>query len=154
MPDERMVRKRIEIGRSQETAFRLFTEQMAEWWPLESHSISGDSTVDVVVEPQAGGEIYERDAAGRTAHWATILEWDPPRRLRVRWRPSPEGNPETTWEVRFVVLDGGSTRVELDHWGWERFGAQADDVESEYVVGWDLVLGRFSSAAGAERATP
>ena len=44
--------------------------------------------------------------------------------------------------MRFAT-HGGGTRVELEHRGWERLGAEAAEARASYDTGWDHVLGRF-----------
>lgn len=54
------------------------------WWP-RGHTASGDADAGVVLEPRAGGRIYERTSDGREVDWGEITLWDPPRRLGYRW---------------------------------------------------------------------
>ena len=136
----RVVEKRLEIDRPLEATFELFTDRMGEWWPLATHSIYADQSAEIIVEGRAGGEIFEQTADGRRARWGVIEQWDPPNGFRVRWRPSLDPGPETTWEVRFRALGEGRTALELDHWGWEAFGEKADELADEYTGGWDMVL--------------
>jgi hypothetical protein len=42
------------------------------------------------------------------------------------------------------------TRVELEHRGWERLGAEAGEVREEYAQGWPVVLGHFVPAADSQ----
>lgn len=140
--------KAVVVERSQEEAFRVFTEEYGQWWPLRSHSIHQVDAVSAVLEGRAGGRIYETAADGSQADWGRVLEWDPPRRLRVSWRPSLEPGPATTWEVRFSPIDAGSTRLELSHTGWEALGAAAEEMRERYDSGWDPVLSAFLGAAG------
>jgi uncharacterized protein YndB with AHSA1/START domain len=142
-----VVRRSVTVSRTTEDAFRLFTEGIATWWPLESHSIGKDG-VDpetVVLEGRTGGRMYERMADGDEAHWGTILAWEPPHRVVISWELRPE-RPATEVEVRFSP-EGDGTRVELEHRGWERLGEQADEARSSYVTGWEYVLGRYAERA-------
>ena len=142
---DQTVRKTIMVRRSVEDAFRLFTEEIGSWWPTGTHSIYGKAVETVIFEPRSGGEVFERARDGKTAHWATVLEYDPPNRFVLEWKVNPEAAAPTEVEVRFVP-DGGSTRVELEHRGWERLGADAEASYASYDTGWDHVL------AGLERA--
>jgi hypothetical protein len=138
--------KSVDVRRPLDDAFRIFTRELGTWWPTGDHSISGDVR-EVVWEEREGGEVYEVSAAGERAHWATVLTWEPPRRLVLAWKVDP-ARAETEIEVRFTGTDGG-TRVELTHRGFEAWAAQATEGRDSYDAGWDHVLGRFvAQAAG------
>jgi uncharacterized protein YndB with AHSA1/START domain len=140
-----VIRKSITVEAEPERAFRLFTEGISRWWPLETHSVHAHETEAVVLEPQVGGRFYERSASGGTAAWGEVLECDPPRLVRFTWHPGYEsGAPATEVEVRFRP-DGDGTRVELEHRGWERLPDAGRAMERSYDEGWDYVLGRFAA---------
>ena len=146
------VRKTLRVDCSVDHAFHTFTEGIGSWWPLQTHSISvmdqGQAPPETaIVEPQAGGRLYERTHDGRECDWGSVLVWEPPSRLVIEWRVNP-ANPRTEVEVRFVP-DGDGTRVELEHRGWERFAAGRGPVaRSSYEEGWDTVLGAYAAGAG------
>jgi hypothetical protein len=56
-------------------------------------------------------------------------------------------------EIRFLP-DGDGTRVELEHRGWERVGAEAAEVREAYgsPQGWVTTLNVFASAIEQEVA--
>ena len=39
--DVLVVEKQIVVERSRDDAFRIFTEELGAWWPVETHSING-----------------------------------------------------------------------------------------------------------------
>jgi len=137
------VRRAVTVSKPVEDAFRLFTEEIATWWPFPSHSIGGDDTVAAVFSP-ASGRLYEVHADGTEHDWADILVWEPPHRFVLAWHPNPERRTEV--EVQFVP-SGDGTRVELEHRGWERLGAVAHEARASYVTGWTLILGLYEDAA-------
>jgi uncharacterized protein YndB with AHSA1/START domain len=143
------VRRSVRVARAPEEAFRLFTDGIASWWPLESHSLGKDGVPPetVVLEAEVGGRMYERMADGAETHWATVLAWEPPHRVVISWELRP-GRPATEVEVRFTP-DGDGTLVELEHRGWERLGEQAEQLRSGYASdsGWSAVLGRYAERA-------
>jgi uncharacterized protein YndB with AHSA1/START domain len=143
-----VVRRSVTVRQTPEDAFRLFTERIASWWPLESHSIGkeGESPETVVMEAGAGGRLYERMADGDESHWGTILAWEPPHRVVISWELTPD-RPATEVEVRFSP-EGDETRVELEHRGWERLAEHADEVRASYHTGWEYVLARYAERAG------
>jgi uncharacterized protein YndB with AHSA1/START domain len=137
------VRKQISVGCDVETAFKTFTEDIATWWPVESHSITGEGTT-AVFEPGVGGRMYERAPDGQEHDWGAILVYEPPHRVVFEWKVNPAA-PPTEVEVRFSA-DGDGTRVELEHRGWEQYPSGGGDERGSYDSGWDTVLGRFREA--------
>ena len=113
-------------------------------WP-RSYEDAGDKVV--VYEPQVGGRVYDRLRDGRENQWATVLAWEPPRRVAIEWNVTP-ANPPTELEVRFTS-EGDGTRVDLEHSGWERYGDNAAESFGSYNEGWDFVLGRYVDRANA-----
>ena len=141
------VRVAVTVPRTPEEAFRLYTEGITEWWPLETHSVFERDATEAVFEGRKGGRIYEVHADDRESEWGRVLAWEPPSRVVCSWQPNPDRSGETEVEVRFIEVEGG-TRVELEHRGWERLGDDAAAVRSDYVGGWVLVLGAYEHAAG------
>lgn len=141
------VRVAVTVPRTPEEAFRLYTEGITEWWPLETHSVFERDATEAVFEGRKGGRIYEVHADGRESEWGRVLAWEPPSRVVCSWQPNPDRSATTEVEVRFREVEGG-TRVELEHRGWERLGDDAAAVRADYVGGWVLVLGAYEHAAG------
>ena len=142
------VRKEIFVARSQEDAFRIYTDEFGSWWPLSTHSIFGDEAVDAVFEPVAGGRLYERTADGREAEWGRVLAWNPPSGFTISWKPNLDPDaPRTTYELRFVAIGENQTRLELLHTGWEALGDDATEAREGYDGGWDLVLDAYTALA-------
>jgi uncharacterized protein YndB with AHSA1/START domain len=137
------VRKTVTVDCSIEEAFRVFTADIGSWWPTGTHSIHGENVRDVVFEEREGGEVYELSEDGQRARWATILAFEPPRRLVFTWEVSPNSL-GTEIEVRFAE-EGEGTRVELEHRGWD---APQADVRASYDTGWDFVLRHYTERAG------
>ena len=82
------VRKEVVVTRNVEDTFRIFTEELGEWWPLDStYSVLQGEAVTAVMEPKEGGRIYELTADGREGDWGTVLEFDPPNGLTMQWHP-------------------------------------------------------------------
>ncbi len=153
------IRRSVLVSCSVERAFAVFTEGMGTWWPTEEFSRARDQddaslkTEHVVVEPWVGGRIFETISDGSEASWGTILAWDPPHRLLMAWKPNRTALPPTEVEVLFIEHDDGTTRVDLEHRGWERLGDVAHEARAEYTNGWPLVFdGRFAEAANGAGA--
>jgi uncharacterized protein YndB with AHSA1/START domain len=142
------VRRSVTVARTLEDAFRVFTEELANWWPLDTHSIGKDGrpAETAMMEGRVGGRFYERTASS-TEHWGTILVWEPPTRVVISWELVP-GRPPTEVDVRFSA-EGDGTRVDLEHRGFERLGERAEEVAAGYGSGWPVVLGRYAEHVNA-----
>jgi uncharacterized protein YndB with AHSA1/START domain len=149
------ITRTVEVAASQQRAFELFTDGMAGWWPRE-YTWAGDVLELIAIEPRAGGRCFERGPHGFSCDWGRVLVWEPPRRLVFTWQISAERTPEPDpakageVEVRFVASGTDTTRVELEHRGFERHGEAGAGyraaMDSEY--GWARILARFAAAAG------
>ena len=141
------VRKTITVDCVVEEAFRIFTTDAISWWPLGSHSIHGDDVKEIVFEEREGGDIYELTADGRRGHWASVLVWEPPNRLVLAWNILERETIPTEVEVRFTP-DGDTTRVDLEHRGWEDVTDDREAKRDHYDTGWDHVLGFYGRRLG------
>jgi uncharacterized protein YndB with AHSA1/START domain len=145
------IRRTITVNRRVEDAFRVFTDGIAAWWPLESHSIEAMTTdaarvpESVVLEGRVGGRLYERQTTGEEGYWGTVTHWEPPHRVVIEWKVNPNAPAPTEIDVRFSAT-GDGTRVELEHRGWERFGSLAAEARASYSDGWGTVLGAYERA--------
>ena len=136
----------VTVRRPPEDAFRIFTERIADWWPLATHSVYLDTSASVAVEPGVGGRIVERSVSGEESSWGEILVWEPPQRLAYTWHPGYGPDDRVTEvELRFSAVDG-ATRVDLEHRGWEALAGRAEATRDGYVEGWPVVLARFTAA--------
>jgi uncharacterized protein YndB with AHSA1/START domain len=152
------IKKVVEVPIGPDDAFRLFTEDMGSWWPVETHSRAVSEHEDeglaverVEFQGVVGGRVIEHLSDGRALPWAEVLAWDPPERFVLSWHPSSASRPPTEVEVRFHPMASG-TRVELEHRGWERLGEGAAELRGGYQTGWDPTLARFREAATARTA--
>ena len=150
------IRRNVTVDCGQEDAFRLFTDGMGEWWPIETHSRSASEHEEVKAEriefqSHDGGQILEHMSNGEVVPWAEVLVWEPPKRFVVAWKPHPRPQPPTEVEVTFEEKDGG-TLVKLEHRGWERLTEDFAELYESYAGGWILTLGRFASAVSEGRA--
>ena len=71
------VRKRVRVDRTAEEAFRLFTENIDRWWPVDLFSRAADEQYGdgvkverVVFETRAGGRLFEVTSEGVEGVWA------------------------------------------------------------------------------------
>jgi uncharacterized protein YndB with AHSA1/START domain len=146
------VRTSIVVGAPIERAFKVFTEDFDRIKPRE-HNMLGVDIQETVLEPLAGGRIFDRGVDGSECHWARVLAFEPPDRLVFSWDISPrwqiETNPDLTSEVevRFFAETPERTRVELEHRNLDRHGlgweSVRDGVDNE--AGWPLYLQRYAA---------
>lgn len=140
--------KTLDVEAPLEIAFRVFTEEIAAWWPTRTHSLREDRVLDIVLEGRIGGRIYEVSPDGE-ADWGRVLVWEPPRRFVLEWDPSLVRRTPTEVEVTFEPFAESRTRVRLEHRGWDRLGERGPVGRASYDSGWDAVLtaylGRLAS---------
>jgi len=110
-----------------ERAFRVFVEQFDKIKPRE-HNLLAVDVAETVLEPRAGGRIYDRGVDGSECQWARVLTYEPPNRVVFSWDINPqwqlEPDPAKTSEVevRFIAETPERTRVELEHRNLGRHG--------------------------------
>jgi hypothetical protein len=129
-------------------AFRVWTERTTMWWP-SSHTASGQSGQEVVIEGHTGGRIFERGPAGDEIDWGEITVWSPPERLAYLWHIRTDRADATDVDIRFVDRGDGTTRVDIEHRGWERLGERGPVWRERNTAGWGGVMPHFIAAAEA-----
>ena len=141
------IRKEIYVDASPETAFRVFTEQIAKWWPLHKYGLFLEDRGTVAFEDRDGWRLVEKAKDGREEFWGEVLDYEFASRLRMTWHPghSLEAMP-TEIEVTFAA-DGDGTAVVLEHRGWEKCVGDRREARSGYDRGWDEVLDVYEKAA-------
>ena len=96
---------------------------------------------------------FERDAEGNETRWGKVLAWEPPSRALLAWQLNSQWtyDPDfvTEVEMTFAPLDGGGTRVTLEHRNLERFGANAQQHAESMRGGWPRFLGEYAQYADA-----
>lgn len=132
------VEKTLSLKASPEKAFAHFTDNIAVWWPLATHSLSQAEARTVTFEAKEGGRIYETDVKGRTREWGRVRECDAPHRLVFSWVLE---NPAeaTEVEVTFDPDGKGGTNFKLVHRGWLETKSGVERREM-YTQGWMPVL--------------
>jgi Activator of Hsp90 ATPase homolog 1-like protein len=129
-------------------AFDTWTSRIDSWWPTD-HTVSGSTDASVVLEPQVGGRIFEREADGTEHEWGEITEWEPPSRFTYLWHIRRQRDDATTVDIRFSAVSEKVTRVEIVHSGWEHLGAGGQDWRDRNFGGWSTLLPNFVEAAAA-----
>src|SRR5215471_17810323 len=124
----------VEVTVDRDTAFRIFTEEINEWWvrgPI--NFCDGARAAEIRFEPGVGGrflEVYD-DAAGDALEVGRITVWEPGRRLVYR-----SSLDDTEVDIRFEATSGG-TKVLLE----QRLVPGGEN--AHFLSGWENVLGWF-----------
>jgi hypothetical protein len=127
-------------------AFEVWTARIGSWWPGD-HTVTGEDGLTVVLEGRQGGRIFERTVAGVEHDWGEVTVWDPPARLGYLWHLRRDRADATEVEVRFVGVGADRTRVEIEHRGWERLGADGETWRDRNHGGWATLLPHYVAAA-------
>ena len=123
-------------------AFEVWTTGIARWWPKD-HTVSAEDDLTVVLEPRSGGRIYERRASGVEHDWGEVTIWEPPGRLGYTWHLNRDRSDATDVEIRFLPLGDATTRVEIEHRGWERLGTDGQPWRDRNQGGWATLLPQY-----------
>jgi hypothetical protein len=135
----------FDVNCTPDVAFRTWTTRASTWWP-PGHSFSNEHGIEVVFEERVGGRIFERTASGVEHEWGRMTVWEPPTRLAYSWHLRFSPDEATDVEIRFVDLDQGRTRVEIEHGGWDRLGELAPVRREGNRLGWTSVFPHFAEA--------
>jgi uncharacterized protein YndB with AHSA1/START domain len=147
------IRLAFEVNCPAEHAFEVWTDRIARWWPAD-HSVTGEPDLTVILEGRAGGRIFERTHAGVEHEWGEVTVWEPPTRLGYTWHLRRDRADATEVEVRFLPDGHSRTRVEIEHRGWERLGADAETWRDRNYGGWSTLLPHYIELANQTDATP
>ncbi|HEY5272478.1 MAG TPA: hypothetical protein VIJ34_04490 [Acidimicrobiales bacterium] len=125
-------------------AFEVWTTRIATWWPAD-HSVSGNPET-IVLEPRVGGRMYERSPDGTEHDWGEITLWEPPRGFAYRWHLGRDRGAATDVQIRFEELGPTTTRIVIEHYGWDHLGVGAENWRDRNRVGWETLLPHFRTA--------
>nr|WP_239522361.1 SRPBCC domain-containing protein [Geodermatophilus sabuli] len=135
----------VDVACPVERAFRVWTSGIGSWWPAD-HTVTGEAGLQVVLDGRVGGRVYERTAGGLEHDWGEVTAWEPPSRLAYRWFLRTDRADATDVEIRFVDTGAGTTRVEIEHRGWERLGARGEAWRDRNAGGWSTLLPHYRAA--------
>ena len=136
------IRKSIIVNCSPETSFKVFCDDMSQWWP----GGFGGKDAKVFLDGRVGGRFFERRSDGSEYQIGKVTSYQPPSFVAFTFR-APSWDVDTQVEIRFTA-DGGGTRVELEHSGWDQ-DAKTRDARNSYDGGWVGVLEHYQSLANA-----
>lgn len=136
----------FEVAVAPAQAFDAWTRRCATWWPA-SHTICREPAA-ITFEPRSGGRIVERAPDGAEHEWGTVLDWDPPGRLRYLWHLFFDPSEATEVEITFAARDAG-TAVRLEQRGWERLAGAGPPRRDRTRQAWAAITARFQTACSA-----
>jgi uncharacterized protein YndB with AHSA1/START domain len=150
------VQKSIVVEAPVERAFHVFTQEMSSWWSPEHHILDAP-LAEMVVEPRAGGRIYDVGTDGSECQWARVLAYEPPRLfvfswdINLQWQIETDHERTSEVEVRFTPEAEGRTRVDLEHRRLDRHGDGWENMRDAVGSpdGWGVGLERFAKAAAS-----
>ncbi len=93
------VRKTVTVNIPTERAFQLFTEEIASWWPLATHSVGGEKSKGVSLGTSVGDELIEVLEDGTSSVWGTVLRCDPPKSIAMTWHAGRPAEQATLLEA-------------------------------------------------------
>jgi len=141
--------KTLTVPVNPDEAFRRFTQDMGNWWPVDTHSLSaGDGKLPqkVDVTPEA---VTETKHDGTQGTWGRVTAFEPGARFAMDWHVGRPADEATFLDVRFEAR-GDGTRITLIHDGWDVLGDAGQKLRDGYHTGWDHVLGTcFAGACNA-----
>lgn len=123
MPGDQ-ARVSVIVGVTPEVAFRIFTEEIDQWWCRSlKYRIAGTRRGIIHIEPRVGGRLFESFENGsetKIFESGKVTVWEPPSRLVFDWCAVnflPDESTEV--EVTFQKHSGG-TLVTVTQQGWSR----------------------------------
>ena len=140
------LRLSFEVAAPQEHAFETWTDAIDRWWPAD-HTQTGRPDLTIVLEGRVGGRIFERTRDGQEWDWGEVTVWEPPARLVYLWHLKRDRAEATEVEIRFEPIAKSSTRVDIEHRGWEVLGAEAQTWRERNMGGWSTLLPHYQRAA-------
>lgn len=136
----------VAVKASAEEAFRVFTEEIDQWWRNGLRYRIGPLGRSVLhIEPKVGGRFFEsiRTKAGETRVIETgrVLDFDPPRRLLFEWRATNFAPSEKTEVEVLFRPQGKTTLVTVCHRGWSSIRPDHPVRHGEDVPAFIRVMG-------------
>ncbi|HZM78577.1 MAG TPA: SRPBCC domain-containing protein [Candidatus Limnocylindrales bacterium] len=136
---------------SADHAFHIWTARIDAWWPAD-HTVTGDTQTSITLQPRVGGRIFETSPDGTEHDWGEVTIWEPPKRLGYLWHLRRDRADATDVEIRFVEQADGSTLVDINHYSWERLGADGPQWRDRNRAGWQTLVPHYIQAVPVMRS--
>jgi uncharacterized protein YndB with AHSA1/START domain len=145
------LRLSFDVEAPQDHAFYTWTNGIDRWWPAD-HTHTGPPDLQIVLEGRVGGRIFERTPDGEEWDWGEVTAWEPPARLVYLWHLKRDRAEATEVEIKFESIAPDSTRVDIEHRGWEALGAEGQTWRDRNMGGWATLLPHYQAVvATADR---
>lgn len=116
--------------------WKVLTEQTDRWWHRDMHVLS--EPLGMVLEPQAGGRLYERGADGSEVLWGTVSELLPGKSISITGHLTPKfGGPAVTMYTWALEAVGGHTLLRLSDCV---MGKVDESLAESLESGWSLLF--------------
>lgn len=128
-----------------EDAFRIFTEEIDQWWRSGmKYRVFGKKRSVVHLESKVGGRLFESvdgPSGTKVIETGRVTAWEPPGRLVLEWRAVNFAPAEKT-EVEVLFAESASgTLVTVKHRGWA-------DIRPDHPARHGLDVGAFLREMG------
>ncbi len=144
MPDP--IVKTVTVPLDPDRAFRLFTEEIADWWPRDT--AAGTDSPSIHVPETVGEEVIETRPDGSTTRWGTVTEHHPGRAFGMTWHPGRPEEEASYVRVTFdTVADG--TQITVIHDNWPALNAITTLYACAATPAWQSALRRYATACRA-----
>ena len=101
----------ITIAAPPEVVWKALTDDIGAWWPKDY--LIG-ATGKLIVEPHAGGRIYEDWGDGQGACWGTVVVLETGKRIQFAGDMTADwGGPARTYTAYTLEADGEGTRLQF-----------------------------------------
>lgn len=140
-----MITKSVLLPIGQAAAFKLFTEQISDWWPAERRHTNDQASS---LHLHADGRFFERASDGREVELGRVVEWLAPERIVLDFYIATGPAHPTRAEVRFVP-EGNGTRVTVSHGPLPVSKDLWTDRAPRYQRSWEAVLTALMRAVAA-----
>lgn len=140
-----LVRVSVSVRVPIEDAFRIFTEEIDQWWRRGvAFRVAGRRPGVIHFEPKLGGRLFEEfDVRGssRLIELGRIVEWSPPSHFAFEWRGVNFAPSESTRVDVTFVAKGSGTFVEVTHSGWSQLRPDHPARHGQEVVPFIRTMG-------------
>ncbi|WP_297512060.1 SRPBCC domain-containing protein [uncultured Caulobacter sp.] len=108
----------LRIAAPPEAVFDAFTDDIGLWWrPNPLFAFTPRAPGVLAFED---GRLLERQSTGQVFEIGRVRVWERGARLVFGWRQATFApGMDTEVEVRFEAVEGGQTRVTVEHRGWD-----------------------------------
>lgn len=130
----------VTVPRNADESFAGFTDGIHLWWPV-SQTYFGEGT-----HPEfTNGELFEEDASGNTALWATVVGSPADGELELSWHHQRNPHFTSHVDVSFTLV-GTSTLVKVLHDGWAE--GELGHEQHAAAPDWSVVLASYRRFMG------